>query len=411
MPAPSKWLRLLWLALISAGWLLLAWLGTHRSESPYVLHRYSVSYFFFLTALFCLNVGLSIMLKQRIDQHRRMILLLIVSVCVALIMAEVFCRVADPLGISYFEETRRYNLDRVADRDLVVRHRRSWGATYQGVDVRFNELGYRDDPIRPKERSEYRILLLGDSVVFGWGVAQEEIFSVKLQQILTAAARRPIRVINAGVAGYNTVQEYTVFRNEGLALELDLVILLYHPNDIEATPPGPNSTQGASLQPKSPPQVLQLLLEQSWLYRLAVYAGRYGRYGIRSAADLDVHEFRLEGGWRDSMSSLRHLAGLCKEHHIPLVVFYMRLLATPFNDALLTDVAEAVAPLSVVDMLPWFPVEDKRVYMNSPMDPHLNLKGHHVTAEHMAEYLMRDAGPQPTLPIVPSSVLRSRRGE
>ncbi|MDO9117904.1 MAG: SGNH/GDSL hydrolase family protein [Nitrospira sp.] len=411
MSAPSIWFRLFWLAFISTSWFFLVWLGTHRSESPSVLHRYSLSYFVLLTVLFCLNVGVSILLKQRIYQHRRAILLLGVSVCVALITAEVFCRMADPLGISYFEETRRYNLDRVADPDLVVRHRRSWGAMYQGVDVRFNELGLRDDPIRSKKRSEYRILMLGDSVVFGWGVVQNEIFSVKLQQLLTTEVGRPIRVINAGVAGYNTVQEYTFLRNDGLALEPDLVLLLYHPNDIEATPPAPSSAQGVSAQEKSPPQVLELLLEQSWLYRLAVYAGRYGRYGIRSAADLDTDEFRLEDGWRDSMSSLGQMARLCKERHIPLVVFYVRLLATPFNDALLMDVAEAVAPLPVTDMLSWFAEEDKRVYMNSKMDPHLNPKGHQVIAEHMGKYLTRETGPQPTLQFFPSSVPLSRRRE
>lgn len=409
MPVIPKWFHFLWLGLASAGWLLLVWLGTHRSESPAVFGRYSWNYFFLLTLLVCLNAGLSIMLKQRMYRHRRTILLLVVSTCVALIMAEVFCRAADPLGISYFEETRRYNLDRVADADLVVRHRRSWQATYQGVNIRFNELGLRNDPIRPKEHAEYRVLLLGDSVALGWGVAQEEIFSVRLQQRLTAEAGRPVRIINAGVAGYNTVQEYTFLRKEGLALEPDLVLLVYHPNDVEPTPPDYSSIQVASLQDKSPPQVLRLLLETSWLFRLAIYAGQYGRYGIRSAADLDTSEFRLEDGWRDSMSSLRGIAQLCEERHIPLAAFYIRLLATPFNGALLTDVAEAIAPHPVHDMLPWFAEEDAQAYMNSRMDPHLNPKGHQVTAKHMAEALIHNTDLQLALPTSP--VLQPHRSE
>jgi len=387
---PTKSVRLFWWTFLSAAWSLFGWLATHHSTIPDVLYRYSWDYFVLLTLIFCLNVGLSGFARDRFYRHHGTIILLISSLSITLVSVEIYCRLSDPLGVSYFDETARYNRERVADPDLIFRHRPSWETTYQGVAVHFNERGLRDDTIKPKAPSEYRILALGDSVTFGWGVVQPDIFPARLQRILSAELRRPVRVINAGVAGYNTVQEHTFFRMEGLSLQPDLVVLLYHPNDIEPHPPSNEAIVETSYQEQSPPQVLNLLLEQSWLYRLVVYAGRYGRFGIRSAADLDTQQFRMQRGWKDSMNALREIARLCATQHIPMTVFYVRLLATPYNEALLQDVRAVSAPVLVVDMLSWFQANDKRVYMNSRMDPHLNSQGHQVVAEHMATYLLHE---------------------
>ena len=64
--------------------------------------------------------------------------------------AEAFVRLTDPLGISYYQESRRYMLDKVADEDLYNRHVPNLREVYQGVRVETNEIGLRD---RPKRRS------------------------------------------------------------------------------------------------------------------------------------------------------------------------------------------------------------------------------------------------------------------
>jgi lysophospholipase L1-like esterase len=93
--------------------------------------------------------------------------------------------------------------------------------------VRINENGLRDrehsyerqDPIE-------RILLLGDSFAWGYGVEESERFSQLLEKELN------VEVINAGVSGYSTDQELLWYKNEGIKYETDLVILLLAGNDV-----------------------------------------------------------------------------------------------------------------------------------------------------------------------------------
>ncbi len=47
---------------------------------------------------------------------------------------------------------------------------------------------------------------------------QDKTFAARLESLLQERLHRPVRVINSGVVGYNTVQEVTYFKQEGIAL-------------------------------------------------------------------------------------------------------------------------------------------------------------------------------------------------
>ena len=93
--------------------------------------------------------------------------------------------------------------------------------------VRINENGLRD-----KRRSynrhddSERILVLGDSFAWGYGVEESERFSQLLEKELA------VEVINAGISGYSTDQELLWYENEGIKYETDLVILVMAGNDV-----------------------------------------------------------------------------------------------------------------------------------------------------------------------------------
>ncbi|MEM7350220.1 MAG: GDSL-type esterase/lipase family protein [Acidobacteriota bacterium] len=95
------------------------------------------------------------------------------------------------------------------------------------IAVRFNGRGLRDRDY-PDERvaDKNRILVLGDSFAWGYGVAQEETFSERLEATLP-----DVEVINAGVSGYSTDQELRWLEAEGLRYQPDLVILTMAGND------------------------------------------------------------------------------------------------------------------------------------------------------------------------------------
>jgi lysophospholipase L1-like esterase len=73
------------------------------------------------------------------------------------------------------------------------------------TDVAINALGMRGPEIGVKQPGERRVLCLGDSMVFGYGVPFEDTFGARLQALL---ARRPgdrVTVGNGGVPGYGVV--------------------------------------------------------------------------------------------------------------------------------------------------------------------------------------------------------------
>ncbi len=99
--------------------------------------------------------------------------------------------------------------------------------------LRVNSMGFRGDEISPvKPPDTYRIIILGDSSAFGYGVDQEEMFSTLLFRELEKSAPEGIRieVINMAVPGYTTFSSRRLFLDRGIPLQPDLVIIA-HNND------------------------------------------------------------------------------------------------------------------------------------------------------------------------------------
>ena len=100
------------------------------------------------------------------------------------------------------------------------------------VTVAVNALGMRG-PDRGLSRpaGAARILLLGDSFAFGWGVEQEEAFGARLERLLSERVG-PVEVLVAAVPGYSTDQHYIYLQTQGLALHPDLILLASGENDL-----------------------------------------------------------------------------------------------------------------------------------------------------------------------------------
>jgi len=80
-----------------------------------------------------------------------------------------------------------------------------------------------------------KILFLGDSFTFGWGVQNDSTFSQLIGGWL-AKDNKNISTINAGCGNYNTIMEVELFKTKGLQLNPKIVVLVYYINDIEDTP-------------------------------------------------------------------------------------------------------------------------------------------------------------------------------
>ncbi len=117
------------------------------------------------------------------------------------------------------------------------------------VDAR--QLGYRETPIDsnrfgmrernydvPKKPASLRIVLLGDSYVFGQGVLAEQRLGVHLERELrerAGARAQQIEVLHIGAASWNLVTECAFLRRQLTLLDPDVVIHISVPNDVDDT--------------------------------------------------------------------------------------------------------------------------------------------------------------------------------
>jgi len=105
-------------------------------------------------------------------------------------------------------------------------------ASFQ-VSVRTNALGLRGAALQPaKPAGSLRILVLGDSFAFGFGVEDYETFPARLEVLLNQRLERPIEVLNAGVPGWNAAHYLLFLRERGLELDPDLVLVALMENDV-----------------------------------------------------------------------------------------------------------------------------------------------------------------------------------
>ena len=77
-----------------------------------------------------------------------------------------------------------------------------------------------------------RILVLGDSYTWGYGVADDEIYTEVLEKSLQQKYPQ-YEVLNGGVSGWGTDQQYLFLTTEGLKYSPDLVIVAHFINDLE----------------------------------------------------------------------------------------------------------------------------------------------------------------------------------
>lgn len=107
-------------------------------------------------------------------------------------------------------------------------------ARFRGQIVTMNSFGMRSPEVtREKPEKTKRVVVLGDSYAFGWGVKQDEVFSRWLEGELskTAPGDWRVQVLNFGVPGYATFQEVGVFFDKAVTFSPDAVLVYFIKND------------------------------------------------------------------------------------------------------------------------------------------------------------------------------------
>ncbi len=161
----------------------------------------------------------------------------------ALSAVELGLRILDPYGYADDREVERFAREL---RDERTGERRALTSFYlrPGAHIEFlgqtfdvNERGYRT-PLVPFEKPQgvYRIVVVGDSVPFGWGVAETDCFPRRLETLLDAKdqpfGKERVEVVNLSGPGRGLGDYLIVMQDEAMAYAPDLLVVPLIFNDV-----------------------------------------------------------------------------------------------------------------------------------------------------------------------------------
>ena len=328
---------------------------------------------------------------------KRFVAFVAVQVALVIALTEVGARIIDPAGISYYPETARLFDEMVIEEPIGYRFPPGMSGTYYGVSVQTNSLGMRDREVpSSKGADEFRILILGDSVVFGYGVEFEDSIPYQLEHILNdkASGARRYRTLNMGVPSYNTEQELIQLQQTGLALRPDLVVLVFVRNDIEEKMWVFEKRAGWLENFAQRSYALSLAFV---IYRNALQAmGSSDRPGVTSGyAGYEAGNAR----WLAIDRSLTQIHRTLRASGIPFLVVTDTPLEGPHAD-LLRSVAEREGfPIRDIDLYsdPRWAGQPRSSLRNSQIDGHCNREGCRAMAtllhERIVELALLDVPP------------------
>lgn len=105
---------------------------------------------------------------------------------------------------------------------------------FQGVEVHTDQLGLRNKKLNQyKPDGSLRIICMGASPTFGWGIRYEDTYPCQLEKMLKNDLKQRVEVINAGVIGYSSYQGLNFFRKEIIPFQPDIITVSYVLNDVD----------------------------------------------------------------------------------------------------------------------------------------------------------------------------------
>ncbi len=159
-------------------------------------------------------------------------LLVVASVAVALGLVDLLLIVTHtPVHKPLWEAQGLFRLDRDLIYSLIPGEERVWRTEEFAEQASINRQGLRGAELRERGQIEARVIVTGDSVVFGHGVGDAESFPKQLEAIF-ASEGRDVEVLNAGVKGYGTDQSLRQFELRLEAFGPDILVFAVNTNDV-----------------------------------------------------------------------------------------------------------------------------------------------------------------------------------
>ncbi len=326
--------------------------------------------------------------------------LILVSVGITLALTEITVRTYAaltklelPSPFERFVENPNYSerFDAVLGWSLRPGHRSADGS------ISINSIGMRsalDWPAPTLPECARKVLILGDSMVFGFGVQQPDIFT----EILNREERASL-FVNTGVIGYSTGQEYLVQQKVSSLMRFDAGILFFtQENDIWWNTRTTNFNAGFSIQDGDliaiPPKPVHDVpfYARSALYRLLdqkLLRGKDLDYLLRRIG------FELKGrdsySWQVTEALLREMKRTADAHGYPMFVIDVpsgnQRRGTTVISQRQALLHETVSQLQMhyFNLLEYYPEPTDSLFFEG--DSHWNEKGHRFIADFIKSIL------------------------
>lgn len=245
-----------------------------------------------------------------------------------------------------------------------------------GLDVRFRETrvatssdGFREDEIPlEKRQGSRRILGLGDSTMFGWGVEVDERYMDRVEKRLEAAHPDVHwETVVTAVPGYNLAMEVQVLERRGLAYDPDLIVYGHSGNDTGL--PSFVQERRSVLSPTSFISLYRRLLLKRHRGVFVFERDEELRAEFREGIPERYKNLVGPGPYQDALERLGEIA---EERGIPLVVLHSGGWEPPgyAPPEILHEADSTAAEAAMGD-----------AYRLSPRDGHPSLKGHVMLAD------------------------------
>ena len=265
------------------------------------------------------------------------------------------------------------------------------------ISIHTNSLGFRADREFPfaKPDGVFRIVGLGDSFTFGYGVEAKDTYLARVEQLLREQGRN-VEVINMGVSGAGSAEELILLNELGLKFDPDLVILGYCTNDIaDNTRSLLYALDDDGKLVRRNKEYLPAVKTRDFLYSFAIYRYLAERshllyFARRNLSELIQKRMRKEnqqteklddaGEDRLTAALIDEIRRTCKRHGAGFCL--VDIPTNRFSSTLPREALTEVPPEEIIDMRPLFesrPKSDVLYWTRS--DGHWTPLGHEIAAE------------------------------
>ena len=314
--------------------------------------------------------------------------------------------------------------------DLKPNYHQKYKTSEFEIDIKTNSDNLRDvEHSIDKPPNTYRIVVLGDSMTFGWGVNEEDTWWKILENKLNTNSKNiKYEIINLGVWMYTYDQQYLRLKEKGLKYQPDLVIQgIYWPHlrtiathqwqkdksgeIIKITDPTIYITKEGILKTKDKNLFISFLKQHSRLANFIISRLQTILFK-KSLITSDLHLLdedsfsKFHDTWEKAFESIKQTKRLLEEEKIPYAIFLIPrevqvsqnewhpLFSSVMNEKMFSeDIPQKIfknfaesEKVEILDLLPDFRAKyQPDLYFS--IDPHLTKKGQELISEGLFKFL------------------------